>query len=73
MCQIALPVYWIVHTFCTKTLLSTDNCLGLFWSGCSDIGLYTSLCLYLDWISDIMNTPDPTPEPVWTTTAAATT
>uniref|UniRef100_A0A674DBV9 Peptidase S1 domain-containing protein n=1 Tax=Salmo trutta TaxID=8032 RepID=A0A674DBV9_SALTR len=87
MCQIAFPLYWIEHAFCAKTIISTDNCLsdqgstvvcggelkGLFWSGSSDVGLYTRLCLYLDWISDVMNTPDPTPEPVWTTAAAATT
>uniref|UniRef100_A0A8C7M773 Trypsinogen-like protein 3 n=1 Tax=Oncorhynchus kisutch TaxID=8019 RepID=A0A8C7M773_ONCKI len=87
MCQIAFPLYWIEHAFCAKTIISTDNCLsdqgstvvcggelqGLFWSSSSDVGLYTRLCLYLNWISDIMNTPDPTPEPAWTTAAAATT
>ncbi|XP_055768711.1 trypsinogen-like protein 3 [Salvelinus fontinalis] len=87
MCQTAFPLYWIEHAFCAKTIISTDNCLsdqgstvvcggelqGLFWSSSSDVGLYTRLCLYLDWISDIMNTPDPTPEPAWTTAAAATT
>uniref|UniRef100_A0AAZ3Q445 Peptidase S1 domain-containing protein n=1 Tax=Oncorhynchus tshawytscha TaxID=74940 RepID=A0AAZ3Q445_ONCTS len=60
MCQIAFPLYWIEHTFCAKTIISTDNCLsdqgstvvcegelkGLFWSGSSDVGLYTRLRLY---------------------------
>lgn len=56
-----------------STVVCGGELQGLFWSGSSDVGLYTRLCLYLDWMSDIMNTPDPTPEPVWTTAAAATT
>lgn len=56
-----------------STVVCGGELKGLFWSGSSDVGLYTRLCLYLDWMSDIMNTPDPTPEPVWTTAAAATT
>nr|XP_046157422.1 trypsinogen-like protein 3 [Oncorhynchus gorbuscha] len=56
-----------------STVVCGGELQGLLWSSSSDVGLYTRLCLYLDWISDIMNTPDPTHEPAWTTPAAATT